>query len=331
MNDLGVILGGITDEVEKIGEEYGVSSLGVDRLIAEIVSILEGRGGELISFLLLLISLAVLTRLSELLPERVMRIAEGGVGIIVSYLLFSKIYPLLTEIAGIIGDMTDLFSLVMPIVITFITVSGGITLAPASSVIMQITLYVMSVFSSEVLVKVVLVILALSAISGAERGISSRIARGVKNTFTRLIGFMGTALSLFVGLQTYITAAKDGATLRLARMTASDIIPMVGSVVSGALGTVMGGIQYVGTLLGVTSVVALLSVSLSPLVILLGYRLAFFVCEFLLDFSGTNGGVLIFSGFRGALDALISVYVMTMIVYILEIVILVMGGASLVG
>ena len=318
-------------EILGVGVDADLSDVGVDKLLSEVIGALTGSVGDILSFLLLLIGLAVMTRLSELLPERVTRIAEGGVGIIVSFMLFSRLYPLIIGVSDSIGKMTELFSLLMPLVISFIAIGGGVTLAPAASVGMQLTLFVMSLFSSEVLIKVVLLMLTLGALSGIERGVVGRISRGVKSIFTKLVGFLTVSLSALIALQTYVGSARDGAAIRLARFTAQDIIPMVGSSVSGALGTLAGGLEYVGGILGGVSVVAILSVALSPLLILLGYRLAFFVCEFLLDFSGNSGGVLTFSGFRSALDALISVYAMTMIVYILELVVLVMGGASIIG
>jgi hypothetical protein len=88
-------------------------------------------------------------------------------------------------------------------------------------------------------------------------------------------------------------------------------------------------LSYAGGIIGAGSVLAILSIALSPLILLLLYRIAMSCAGTLCRAVG--GGVSCISGMAEALDALISVYVMTMIIYIFDIVAVVMGGASMLG
>ena len=78
--------------------------------------------------------------------------------------------------------------------------------------------------------------------------------------------------------------------------------------------------------LGGGAVGAMLAISLSPMAMLLLYRLCLFVADVFAVFSVKGGGVSCFSAFSSVLDALISVYAVTTIIYILDIIVLVMGG-----
>lgn len=321
---LGNLPGG-TGEI--VGEGGSISTLGPDRLISEIISILTDRGGELFSFFLLLVGSAVLISLVGILPER-MLVGEIGISVLLSALLFSRLYPVFTEAAESLSELNSLFGTVMPTVVALLSIGGGVTLAPTASVGMQITLYLTGLFSSGLMMRIVVAMLVAGSFSEMG-GTAERLSRSIKEIFTKLIGISVAVLGGIIALETYIASVSDGAIIRMARLTAGNMIPIVGSAVSGALGTLAGGISYAAGVVGAGSVAAILSVALSPLVILLGYRAAFGLAGFLVGFSARGRGTALFSSFSGALDALISVYVMTTIIYIFEIIALMIGGGGL--
>ena len=82
-----------------------------------------------------------------------------------------------------------------------------------------------------------------------------------------------------------------------------------------------------GTVGGV-SVAVILALTLSPLIMLLLYRLSVSVSLSLLKFSGSSGGVRCFSSVRSALDTLIAIYSMSVLIAIVELVVFIKGGAA---
>ena len=325
---IGSLVDALPDGIIEGMTEGAPSLVGPDALLGEIASALLGEMGEIGSFLLLLIGVSVLSLLCELLPGRSVYVT-AGVGILVSYLLLSRLYPLFLEVERSLSEINSLFTGIMPVIIGYLVMGGGTTLAPAASVGMQITLYITGLFSSGVVIRLVLSMLIVGAIS--DGGVADRLARGLKNGFTRLIGILTAAVGGIIALETYIRAASDGAAIRMAKLTAGNMIPMVGSAVSGALATLVGGLGYVGGIIGGASVAALLVLALSPLIILLCYRGCFYLVDGVLSFLNKGRGVSILSAFSSALDALISVYAMTTVIYILEIIVFVMGGGALLG
>jgi hypothetical protein len=98
------------------------------------------------------------------------------------------------------------------------------------------------------------------------------------------------------------------------------MIPMVGGAVSSALATLGGGLSVVRGAVGVGSVTVILGMTLSPLIMLLLYKLSLSIALVFLDSGGgMSGGVRAFSALKSALDALIAVYSMTVVIAILEV------------
>ena len=145
---------------------------------------------------------------------------------------------------------------------------------------------------------------------------------------------MGIVSAVFIGitsLQTVISSASDGAYMRAAKYAASGMIPIVGSTVSASLGTLAGGLSFVKSSVGVSSVLVILGFAISPLALLLLYKAAFAISLIFLEFSSCTAGVRIFSAFSSALDTLISVYAVSVAVYLCEIFIFMKSGVNVFG
>ena len=207
--------------------------------------------------------------------------------------------------------------------------SGGSATAASCASGLNITLWLTGLLSERLLLPVVVAVFVGSAASSVLGGASERVGVGIVRGFKRLIGAIGAIVAAVFGLQTYISVAADSAAIRAAKYAAGGLVPVVGSTVSGALSTLAGGLYSLGGVIGASSVAVIVAMALSPLVLLLLYKLALYVCTLFLEFSGVGGGCI--SGFSSALDSLISVYVMTIIIYIFEVVMLIWGGKAILG
>ena len=110
--------------------------------------------------------------------------------------------------------------------------------------------------------------------------------------------------------------------LRSAKYAAANMIPVVGNVVSGALGTLTSGVKMLTGTVGALSAASVVYVAASPLVSLLLARVALVTGSAICGFSGADFGRGFFESVKGAVDALISVTVFSSLIYILEIIVL---------
>ncbi len=298
-----------------------VSSLGIDAVMGEILASVRGESGRIASFFLLLMGAAVMIVLSGTLSGELAPLLRDAASGIASLLVFMKVLPLVSEIAESLSVISGFFSALIPILGTVQASGGGSLSAGTGAFGMSVTLDLCALFTEKVLGLLVFSMFLSGVVSSFGGGITI-LASGIKNTFTRGIGLVATVLLGTLALQTLISATGDNMALRAARYATSGFIPVVGSTVAGALSTLVGGITYAKSVIGGSAISIIVGFAISPLVILLGYKLCFFIVLSFLDFLGAREGASCISAIRDALDGLISVYVVAAVVYVLEIAII---------
>lgn len=319
--------GRLPEGLRELASAEGIGALGIDKLLSEIISLITGSAPSVLAFFLMLIGGGMLASLASLALDKISRQASSAVGVVLSLAILAALYPVADAALDALAALTELFGALIPVVGAIPLLAGGEATGAVASVGMQITLWIMSILSGTLLPPLTVAMLATAALG--ELGGASNVGRGFGNAFSRLVGIITAVVSGITALQTFISASADSAKIRLARYAASDMIPVVGNTLSGALSTLSGGLAYASGVIGAGSVAAIVTIATAPLVTLLLYRLAFTVAEAVV--GGFGGGVSHIPGMAKALDALISVYVLTMIVYIFDIILLVSGGARILG
>ncbi len=334
----GSELGDIVADFEKIipegtlqnGEDL-LSGVGPDKLISEIFSAVSANGGEIISFFLLLLGLGLFSALvaasSQLLGARLYSATRAGISAVSALLIFASLEGLVFSVSESLGVLSDFFSSLIPIVTGISLSSGAVTTAGVQAVNMNLTLSVLGKLSSDFLVPLVFMIFSLSLVASFGGG-ASRLLKGAKSAFLSALGILSTVLIASISMQSFLATSKDNAALRAAKYALSGSIPIVGSTVSGALSTLLGSLSEARAVVGVGAVAVIFAVAATPIIIMLLYRLALSVAIWIFDFLGSEGAFGSFSAFRSALDTLLSLYTLSAVVYILEIVIFLKGGVN---
>ena len=310
-----------------------LSSVGPDKLLSEILSSVSESGGELVSFFLLLLGIGLLTSFvdvsSGLLGTRLFSAVRAGVSGICALLIFSRLEGLVLSVGENLDLISGFFSSLIPIITGILLSSGAVSSAGIQAVNMNLTLGVIGKLSSELLMPLVFMIFALALTSSLGNGGSARLGKGVKSIFLWILGIATTVLVASMSLQSFLATSRDNAALRAAKYALSSSIPIVGSTVSAALSTLTGALSEAGAVVGVGSVAVIFTMAASPIVIMLLYRISLSVSIWLFEFVGSTVAERSFSAFRSALDTLISVYAVSAVVYILEIVVFIRGGVNI--
>lgn len=329
-------LGGFDDYIEQMKDilppSLAVSDagsaadmLGMDALLAEISRVVSGSSGEIGSFFMLVVGAAVLMCLAPMLAN------FGGctlaVNCVCSVAVLSRLLPMVEEIGARLGELNSFFAALIPISVGVCALGGGEATAAAHSAGMTLTMQVYSSVCGAMTVLVAAIFL-LGAIGSADDG-AGTLAKGVKGFFNGAMGILTLLFSATLSLQTVLTSCADSAAMRMAKYSASGMIPLVGGAVSGALATVAGGLSYAKGVVGGGAVCAIVMMALPPLVLLLLYKLCLSLALLLVDYCACADGARTLRGLVGGLDALISVYALTSVIYLIEVVLFIMGGASL--
>lgn len=320
----------IPDSAVNAGEDL-LSGIGPDKLLSELFSAAFANGGAVISFFLMLLGLglfsSVLEASSSLFGKRLYSAARAGICAISSLFVFSSLSGLAVSVSESLAAVSEFFSSLIPIVTGISLSSGAVTTAGVQAVNMNLTLTLLGSLSSELLMPLVFMIFSLSLVATFSGG-SARLLKGARSVFLWALGIITTVLIASISMQSFLATAKDNAALRAAKYALSGSIPIVGSTVSGALSTLLGSLSEARAIVGVGAIAVIFSIAASPVVIMLLYRLALSVSMWIFELLGGEGGLACFSAFRSALDTLISLYAVSAVVYILEVIIFLKGGVS---
>ncbi len=302
------------------------AGVGFDSLLSEGLSVLRGEMPSALLFLLFLIGAAVLISLVSSLGEAASPAVRGGVAVAVGSLTVIRLFPLLTATADAVREIGEFFSLFIPIIVGGAALGGG-AVATSSGAGMTLTLSFVGGACS-LIFPLVCATLILAVISTLSADFVTSPLDGVRKNLVRAFGISTAAIGGLFSLQTSVSAARDGATVRALRYAVGNSVPVVGGAVSGTLSTLVGGLGYAMSVVGGGGVAVILSLSLSPLLKLLLYRLAFFTVGIFLDCFPASEGSRCIGAIAGGLDALIAVFSLCTAVYLLETVVVMKGVLS---
>ena len=306
------------------------SAISFEAILAEFFASSEGAFSRIVYFLATSVGVAVILSVCEILWTSGEYLVRLPVSAAASLAVYNMLLPVVEEVSDALFTVSEFFSGLSGILTTLTLSLGGAGLASVQASGMLFTLSVYGNFSSSFLMSIVTMVFATALVGAACSGKAERLASGVKTVFNVGLGLLTAALLGLLSLQNLIAGASDSAALRAARYAVSGLVPVVGSTVSSALATLSSGLSYVGQIVGGASVAVILSITLAPAIILLLYRLALSLVLMLLDFAEAKNATSVFKALRGALDTLISVYFMSSVVYIFEIVLFVKCGVGLV-
>lgn len=317
-------LSGITGDTEELIEYSGARWI-----FGEILSVLNDGGSEIGAFFLLLIGSSALIGLASLCPGNFSKTVVTCVSIAVSVLIFGRLSRLFLSVTESLSELCDFFGALIPITVGVTALGGGAASATVQSAGMYTALSLIGGFGGEIFSSVSALGLAMSLASSMGSEGALTVSRGVKSLFSWLLGIFTAILTGTLSLQTMIASAADSAAMRAAKYMASGLIPVVGSTVSSALSTLAGGLSYAKGVIGGGAIVALLSIALSPLVMLLAYRLALSIGIILSGFTGGGRASGIFSAYRFSLDTLIALYALSAVIFIFQTVLFIKIGVAL--
>ncbi len=302
-------------------------SVGLPAVLSEVLSILKGEGAQVLAFLFFLLGAAIIYSIAELYSEHLQRAVCTGVGISLSLAVFLRVAPLFFGTISSLEEANRFFGSLIP-VFSAVSVSAGSVSSGASCALgMNFALSFFGSIASVLLSALVSFCAALTLLSALDKEGTSAIISSARGLYLWVLGICSALIMGTLALQTVISSARDSAAMRAAKYAAGGMIPIVGGMVAGALSTLTSGLVYVKSIIGIGAIFVILSVMLSPLVMLILYRTALSIAiSFASAFSKGASGL--FLSLRSCLDLLISTYAIMAVVYIFEIILFIFGGVG---
>ena len=307
-------------DVDKIN-----GSIGIDKLIGECINAVKKNGTAVLRFLLLALSLSAITALCGALCNDVYASAARGAAMITLFALVGSLMPIVDEVALSISKISDFLLSLLPVFSAISVSQGHVAVASSQATGMSLTLSFFGGEGANALVAVIkcLFILAVMSVFTKEGG---KLMNTIKNIFSWGLGIITTLLGGIISVQTLISRGADNATVTATKYAISNMLPIAGGAVSGALSTLVSGMSYYASVVGGGAIAVVVLCAIAPLVTLFMYKLALSVVMIFtsfIDSDALEGGVKAISG---ALDSLIALYSVTVVIYTLEIMLFLRQG-----
>lgn len=110
----------------------------------------------------------------------------------------------------------------------------------------------------------------------------------LRKAVTWILGFVMTMFSALLSVRSIVASAADSLASKSVKLLASGLIPIVGSAVSDAYGTVQGSIRLLRNGVGACGILVILRLCLPPLLSLTFYRIAFRISGIFAEMTGTK-------------------------------------------
>lgn len=316
----------IEDFYSLIGKSDGFAEkIGIESLIGELASVLSGESPRILSFLGFLLGSVLLLALASQLSQRY---TARGTCAVVAAGAFGFIFDLVSSASEALSEMSSLFLSLIPITTGVTLAGGGVSSSGAEALSMGTVFGAVSGVMTPLLMPICTLMLFLAVLSSLGGSSAMTLSR-VRSVFLWLIGIAAAIMLGAISLQTVVASAKDSAAMRMAKYSATGFIPVIGGTVSASLSALSSGLSYAKGVIGAGGIYVLLVGALSPLLLILIYRGALSLSSGFLSFLGVEEGARALGGIVYSLDALLSVYGMSVIMYVFELVMFMKSGVAI--
>lgn len=274
----------LTDEARSAMEDAGVEEYTLDwnekmtyeNIFKTLLSFLRGGYKEPLVCCAALLAVSVLSAGVAGISGK-----EEGKGILNYAMLLSACLLLLLPVFKLVASVGDAIQGMATFMLAFVPVYGGILLsngltatAGGFSGIMLITTQVITQLCSFVILPIIHMHLSLS-VSAASSPLlgKSSLADTLKKAASWIMSLTMTVFLAVLGSQTAVSSSADSLISKTARFVVGTTVPLVGSAVSEAAGTVKNCMSMIGTSAGMYGIIALLFTALPVILQLSMWRI----------------------------------------------------------
>lgn len=229
--------------------------------------------------------------------------------------------------AGAVDRVAFFMRVLVPVMITVMMTSGAVisaaTLEPALLAMIEVAVFVIE----SVFIPAVLISTALSIVGGmSDRFKTDRLVNLLNNSVRWGLSITLTVFVSLAGLKSIAASGADGLTVRLSKFAASNLVPVVGGILSESAETVMNCSAVIKNSVGILGIICIVIIALGPVLklgsLLILMRLTAAVAEPVSD-SKIVGCL---SRLASSVSVLFSMVAAVMVMFIMVVTIIINAG-----
>ena len=180
--------------------------------------------------------------------------------------------------------------------------------------------------SGEIVLPLICIYLALCIAGSVSDFNIEEISKTVKNFAIWILGISLTVFSGIMGLGSLVSASADSAFAKTAKFIINSAVPVVGSTVSDALGSIKGCIEITKNTLGVYAVFVIAAIFLPPIISLLSWKICLSVSSGICGFFGTKNLSALLIAASSVIGIMLALVILTAVMFIFSVSIMLMTG-----
>ena len=280
-----------SDNVEDIGEG-AEEAISLDYVIVAIVEQIGLKLEDVLKMFALILGTLILSSMLGSIKS-----SFGSGGIVKAFSLLSACVVFLSAVGsqlGILQSVSEFFerlclfvNTLIPLTCSLYAMGGNVATAVVNHSSLMIFMNIVENLCAQSVMVICGICLAFAAVNTVLGDIDLGSLSGFcKKTFTQGLTFFMSIFAAVIGAQNLLAGRADNLSGRAAKFAVGNLIPTVGSALSGTLGTVSGSIEYIRASIGIVGIVAIILTVVPTLVTLILSKFAFELLEAAADILG---------------------------------------------
>ena len=226
---------------------------------------------------------------------------KNGVGVIAHYIciiLVSSVavtafYQVVSSAAMAAENLSVFMRMIVPLMLAALLSSGAIVSASVFEPVLLTIIELSVSLIQNLFIPVVMLLSALSIVNSlSDKLKASRLVTLLENFIKRGLSVLLTVFVAFAGLQSIASSGADGLTIKLTKFASSNLIPVVGGILSESVETIMNCSVVIKNSVGIVGIIIVVFISIAPLLKIMASLLIFRViaamCEKVSDAKTTT-------------------------------------------
>ena len=219
--------------------------------------------------------------------------------------------------------------IIVPVMIGALTASGAAisaaTLEPAMLGMIEIAVWI----TETVFVPAVMISAALNIVNGmSDKFKTDRMIKLLNNAVKWGMSIVLTVFVSLVGLKSIASSGADGLAIKLSKFAASNLIPVVGGILSESVETVMNCSALIKNTVGIVGIICLALIALRPILKIAAILILFRISAALAEPVSDPKIITCISRLGDSISVLFSILAAVTVMFIIVVTIMINAGNS---
>ncbi len=229
----------------------------------------------------------------------------------------------------VIRNISVFMRTLLPVTLVSLASSGAVISASTFELVLMSVIEITQWTIEKLFLPLVLMSAALNIISNLSTGFrAEKIVQLINKTVKWGLGIMLTIFVGITGLQGIAAGSADGLTVKVTKFAASNLIPMVGGILSETVETVMNCSVVIKNSIGVVGIIIVIAMNVVPVLNISACLILFRLCAALIQPISDERCVKCVSELADSVSSVLSMTVAVVVMFVIILTILINVGNS---